>query len=181
MRPLRTRVFVGCEGRSEQAYVRWLQERADQRGLCLYFDSADVSGGDPLSVVEKSIRICRHNEKFKGVYGAKLVLLDEDRIGHCKSRDAKIGPTIKKNGFGLIYQRFDHEALLLRHLPGCSTMRPPRGFSLERLLQHWPDYLKPATFLDLERRLTNECLVQALNVEPALKKALAQLGFTETN
>lgn len=173
----RVKVFVGCEGRSERAYVRWLQERADQQGLRVHFDSFDTGGGDPLAVVEKSIREALRNERYKGRYRTKFVLLDEDRIGDCPARDQQINSLQAKHGIGLVFQKFDHEALLLRHFPNCENLKPSRGRSLKRLRREWPGYVKPAAFVDLNRLLDHASLERVLTVESRLREQLEKIGF----
>jgi hypothetical protein len=127
--------------------------------------------------VQKAVKVARHNERFKSVYAAKMILLDEDRIGECGDRDALIQALVDRNNFDLIFQSFDHEALLLRHFDGCCNLRPPRRASIDKLRKRWPEYTKPAQFMDLEKRLDDAALVRALGVEPLLRKFLNGLGF----
>lgn len=176
---IRKRIFVGCEGASERGYVRWLQEVANSAGLWLAFDAQLANGGDPLAVVEKSAKILKRRERSAGKFAAKAVLLDSDRVGDAPQRDQRIGALAAKHDFAIIWQEFDHEALLLRHLEGCDGLRPPRGRSDARLRQVWPGYVKPATGQDLARKLGHFELARALAVEPELAGFLGSLGFLD--
>jgi len=173
----RTRIFVGCEGASERSYVKWIQDMADGVGLRLHFDPQIAGGGDPLAVVEESISALRKRESLQGKFARKAVLLDKDRIGQSPGRDQRIGPLVARHGLVLIYQEWEHEALLLRHYLPSRNLRPPAGASLPLLRVHWPNYSKPADALDLRRRLLLENLNTAISVEPDLRSFLHGLGF----
>lgn len=173
---IRKRIFIGCEGASERSYVRWLQERADDLGKSLTFDAHIVGGGDPLAVVKGSLKKLASQTRRFGRYKRAAVLLDSDRLGQAPARDALI-PNTAKDIAVLLYQEFDHEALLLRHFPRCERLRPPPGQSLNRLVRVWPDYRKPADALALSRRLVVDDLRRLLTVEPTFEAFFTPLLF----
>jgi hypothetical protein len=79
----------------------------------------------------------------------------------------------------LIWQSPDHEALLLRHLPGCQRRRrPPRGASLAALRDEWADYEKGMSAQQLAARITLEGIRQACAVEAELRGFLAAIGIS---
>ena len=171
---IRRRIFFGCEGASERGYVRWLQGLADQLGKRLAFDPHIVGGGDPLAIVEESVkRLDRQTQKY-GRYAAAAILLDSDRVGLSPERDALIARTSRGAAI-LLYQRFDHEAVLLRHFPKCERLRPPRGKSHTRLLKEWPEYKKPADALTLSKKLDLHHLKRMLKVEAEFMNFFAPL------
>lgn len=48
----RRRLFVGCEGESEQGYVALLQRFADERGNAVQIDGKVIThAGDPLAKI----------------------------------------------------------------------------------------------------------------------------------
>jgi len=54
----RSRIFLGCEGESEQSYGAFLQRLADERGLMVHILSANLRpAGDPLALAEKASRV----------------------------------------------------------------------------------------------------------------------------
>lgn len=167
----RKRIFFGCEGASERSYIRWLQARTDELGKNLALDPHIVGGGDPLAIVEQSVKKLRIETRKRGPYKAAAILLDSDRPGQSPERDALI-PRACSSAAVLLYQRFDHEAVLLRHFPKCERLRPPRGQSLNRLLQVWPDYKKPADALSLSKRLGIDDLGRMLKVEKEISDFL---------
>ena len=173
----RQRVFLGCEGESERSYGRFLQSQADARQLSLHFESFDAKGGDPLSIVEKSIKRYKADERFKTAYKFKAVLLDKDKIGQNPGRDRLIDNLLRRNGIVAVFQQWEHEALLLRHFDKCAKLRPPKGKSFSVLRKVWPEYEKPMDSISLREKLTGQHLDRALSVEIDLSAFLKQLGF----
>ena len=77
----------------------------------------------------------------------------------------------------LIWQAPDHEAVLLRHLPGCETMRPPAGASLAALRRQWPEYEKGLSAQQLAERIDLPQVQQASAVEADLRRFLLAIGL----
>ena len=177
LKPQRLRIFIGCEGASERSYVRWLQEIAEFHGLSLHFDPQIAGDGDPLAVVEESVVALKKRERVHGSFAKKAILLDKDKIGQSKGRDQKIGGIVQRNGLVLLFQEWEHEALLLRHYAASKNHRPPRGGALQLLRGHWPKYAKPADALELRREFSPGHLDVAMSVEPELRAFLEALGF----
>jgi hypothetical protein len=130
-----------------------------------------------LAVVEESVIALKKRERLQGGFAKKAVLLDKDKVGQTPNRDQKIPTIIQREGFVLIYQEWEHEALLLRHYAASKTRRPPRGQSLPLLLAHWPMYAKPADAMALRRELSSDHLEVAMSVEAQLAGFLSALGF----
>jgi len=102
--PQRTRIYLGCEGQSEQSYGTRLGQIADSAGLHLYFDS-DVlrpGGGDPLALVQMTIRRIREKEARRGSFAHRATLLDRDKLGVKADRDAQIQLLAIRNRLYLI-------------------------------------------------------------------------------
>ena len=77
----------------------------------------------------------------------------------------------------IIWQSPDHEALLLRHLPGCQQRRPPRGDSHHVLRREWPEYRKPMTAQALAQRIAIDQIRAACTVEVELDAFLRAIGL----
>jgi hypothetical protein len=164
--PQRERIFIGCEGASERSFVRWLQSEADKLGKIILFDPMIAGGGDPLAILIESIKHLKIREKSRGPYDARSVILDSDKIGISPSRDVQIAPLAERNGIKVLYQEYDHEAVLLRHFAGRETHRPPAGgVSTTRLRTCWPEYEKPADAMEISRRLSLADFLRFLSVE----------------
>lgn len=174
---LRRRVFVGCEGPSERSYSRWLQAQCDRTGLHIHLDTHLAGGGDPLAIVEASISAMRRKERALGRYQLKIVLLDSDKLGRDPRRDALIAPRAARAGVRLLYQEWEHEALLLRHFPRHGDKRPPAGQGERALRRVWRTYRKPADALELNQKLDASALHRAMAVEIELARFLQELGF----
>ena len=93
--PQRRRVYLGCEGASEQSYGKRLNEIADAAGLHLYID-CDVlqpGGGDPLALVESAIKRIRQRVLRRGPFADCAVMLDTDKLqiaGGLKGKGIKV-------------------------------------------------------------------------------------------
>lgn len=170
-------VFVGCEGDSERAYVRWLQSRLDELGLSVHLDSYIGGGGDPLAVVQSCVKECLRRQKLYGAFTVRAIFLDTDKMGEDRSRDNKIPAELRRGNINAVFQVFDHEALLLRHFAGQHTKRPGKRRSLAALKKVWPNYQKPADAKQLARYLDLASLQRALRVEKELQGFLVDLGF----
>lgn len=177
--PPRARIFIGCEGESERSYVAWLRTAIDADGLNLHLDAVLLKpgAGDPLRMVELARARVRENERKRGAYRWRAVLLDADRRDEVPGRRTEIERLARELDFQLIWQEPNHEALLLRHLPDCETLRPPSARVAEALRREWPDYAKGMSAARLAARLGAEDLRRALRVEAELRAFLAVLGF----
>lgn len=93
-----TRIFVGCEGQSEQGYIRLLQQFIDDAGIAIRIDSHVLTGaGDPLELAQKSLARIKIEEthpmrKYKG----RFLVLDTDRLGQSRDRNSKLLELVKK-------------------------------------------------------------------------------------
>jgi hypothetical protein len=176
----RRRIFLGCEGESERGYGAFLSGMLQINGCHVHLDTVLLrpTGGDPLALVELARRRIIENERNRGRYAIRAVLLDADRLGQTPARDARIEPIVAAANLRLIWQRPCHEALLLRHLDGCRDRKPANAALAEQeLARHWPDYEKGMSATRLTVRLSVRELRQALEVELDLATFLSDLGF----
>jgi hypothetical protein len=173
----RVRVFLACEGESERAYGRWLQEMGDAQGIRIHIDAHVCGGGDPLALIQQADRHLARAVRRGGPFAMRLLLYDADRIGDDRERDAEALALAGRLDMMLIEQHPDHEGLLLRHLPDCQKLRPPTGATLQALLRVWPEYSKGTDFMRLATKLDFDGLNRAADVEAKLAKALRMMGF----
>ena len=178
--PPRLRIFLGCEGESERGYGAFLGELLQINGCHVHLDTVLLrpTGGDPLALVELARRRVEEIERKRGRYAFRAVLLDADRMGQTRVRDARIEPIATAASLRLIWQRPCHEALLLRHLDGCRDRQPATcALAEQELKRHWPEYEKGMSAMRLARRLGARELRQALEVEHDLAALLSDLRF----
>jgi hypothetical protein len=177
----RRRVFVGCEGDSEQGYGARLGELLEpiRRDRYLHVVPLQPGGGDPLALVEQALRkIAADQRKGRPPYIVRAVLLDRDRWNDNPQRSARAEATARDNNLRLVWQRPCFEALLLRHLPGCRDYQPPTTpLALAELERHWPGYVKGLPALRLADRVDAAAVRQAAAVEPELADFLTAIGF----
>jgi len=176
--PQRRRFFLGCEGQSEHSYGALLQLLADSLRLHIHIELHDLQGGDPLAILESVITRLAKQVRNRGPFVARALLLDNDKYGQNQERDARIGPLAQKHNVLLIWQDPCHEGFLLRHLPGCQSLRPTTAAAaFTSLRKHWPEYNKPIAARRLSSRIGLAELALARTVEPDLASLLSLLGF----
>lgn len=160
----RTRLFVGCEGESEQGYAALLQRFADERGAAIHAEPKVVTrAGDPLAIMKRAIEIAKHGEKgSKPAYSARFLMFDTDLIGQNPGRDAQIPGLVARSNFVLLRQNCCFEAFLLRHLDGHGNDEPPTAAIAEARLQAaWPQYKKGLSARELGSRISLEDVQRA--------------------
>lgn len=176
----RTRIFLGCEGESEQSYGKLLQRMALERDISIAITAELLrpGGGDPLALVELACSRIKRNEQSYGGFRHKAVLLDADKLTISPDRDQKMHALAKKEKLVLIFQQPAHEAFLLRHLEGCEQRRPQSTpDALVALLREWPEYKKPMSAIRLAQRIQAEHILRASTVEEDLCLFLKTIGF----
>lgn len=162
----RRRLFVGCEGESEQGYAALLQRFADDRAVAVHAEAKVISrAGDPLAIVERAIQLAAQGERgAKPTYSARFIMLDTDLIGQNPNRDAQISALVAKHKFSLLNQNCCFEAFLLRHISGHDNDQPPTAqIAFTRLQAVWPQYRKGLPAQDLCRRIALEDVQRAAN------------------
>ena len=179
-RKTRKRIFLGSEGISERNYGRYLQQIADYHNLPIHIDCDYVTGGgDPLKVVQESIKRMKRNSRNHGDYLVIAVMLDSDKLGRSTDRDNKIRPLAADHDVKLLYSNPNFEAFLLRHFPGCESKRPPPGASLSELEKVWPEYYKGVDAKSIYKQLGEDGILRACTVEESLRDFLTSIGFGE--
>lgn len=176
----RARIYLGCEGQSEQSYGARLGQIADSAGLHLYIDN-DVlqpGGGDPLGLVELAILRITEKGRKRGDFAFRAVLLDRDKIGQAPARDSEIAPLAAANGLSLIWQNPCHEGFLLRHFEGHETSRPATSdIAMQALKRVWPQYYKAMPAIHLTPRIDLPAILRVSAVEPPFARFLDQIGL----
>ena len=77
--PPRTIIFIGCEGKSERAFVRLLSDLCQEAGLHQHLDAKPGNGGDSVSVVQEAGRHLRkHPDRMSIKHSFVLLVLASD-------------------------------------------------------------------------------------------------------
>lgn len=179
--PQRRRLFVGCEGESEQGYVALLARLIEEVQVAVHLDAVllQPGGGDPLALMEQAAARADERERRRGdPYERRFVIIDDDKLGQTPERDQRIVGVAAAAGLQIVWQRPCHEALLLRHLEGCGQLRPPSTpIARQQLGARWPDYGKAMPAARLAQRLDRAAVVRAAAIEPELAIFLLQIGL----
>lgn len=178
--PQRRRVFLGCEGESEQSYGKRLAQLVELHHRRIHLDTVllQPGGGDPLALVEQAVKLMHRRISQRGSYSAQALLLDGDKCGQSPDRDQHALSLAERHGLRLIWQQPCHEALLLRHLDGCSSLRPATtDLSLVELKRYWPEYRKGMSTSRLAVRIDEKGVHRAAAVERALLAFLTEIEF----
>lgn len=179
--PQRRRIFVGCEGESEQGYAALLARLIDEARLAVHLDAVllQPGGGDPLAIVERAAARADERDRRRGdPYERRFVLLDHDKFGQSPQRDQRIVSVAADAGLQLIWQRPCHEALLLRHLDGCDQLRPlSTSIACQQLVARWANYEKGMPATRLAERLDRAAITRVAAVEDELAALLQEIGL----
>jgi hypothetical protein len=166
--PQRIRIYLGCEGPSEQSYGKRLNEIADATGLHLYFDN-DVlqpGGGDPLELVKLAIFRIDQKRRKRGDFAYRAILLDRDKLNQNREWEQQIVRLAQQHELHLIWQDPCHETFLLRHLEGQSTARPlTAALGLQAIKRLWPEYYKGMPAIQLATKIDLQAVRRAGVVE----------------
>ncbi|RYF30635.1 MAG: hypothetical protein EOO23_04705 [Comamonadaceae bacterium] len=176
----RRRIFIGCEGDGERGYITFIANTLEHVHSRIYIDAKLLrpGGGDPLALVQVAQTIIQREERNREPYERKFLIIDNDKIGISQNRDQQAYALAARIGASFIWQITAHEALLLRHLPGCAMRRPPSTATAEQQLRReWPEYAKPMSAAAIGRTLDIESLRQANGVEPELAVFLSEIGL----
>lgn len=177
----RRRLFVGCEGESEQGYAALLARLIEEASLAVHLDAVllQPGGGDPLAIIERAAaRVIEREGRRGDPYARRFVILDDDKLGQVLNRDQRIPGVAAASALHLIWQSPCHEALLLRHLDGCSQIRPPStALAGQQLANRWPGYAKAMPAVRLAERLDLPAITRAAAVEPELAILLREIGL----
>lgn len=179
-RPQRRLFFAGCEGDSERAYVQLLNNLAEQRGLhiAIRAEPLNPGAGDPYAIMARAVERLAHRRKQGALFQHVAVFLDSDTSALSPERTRGAEALAAFSKIQLIWQRPNHEAVLLRHLDGCLELRPDAARSLAELKKRWPEYDKSGISAEeLSRRIDYPQIVQAANTEPELRQFLRIVGL----
>ena len=178
--PLRKPIYVGCEGASEAGYAALLQDMANAAGrhVHLHVDQLGPGAGDPLDRIEMAARRIKLLRRTRVAFVSRFAFLDEDQAEREPRRANQARSLAKENDIQIIWQRSCFEAVLLRHLPGRATHRPPSSQDAHRaLLRELPDYEKPLGRAALAKLIDLDGVLRAAVVEPELAALLRVLGL----
>lgn len=180
--PQRVPIFVGCEGESEAAYIALLQALANDAGAHVHIsiELLTPGAGDPLARVTRALAHLARLRGRRTAFAHAFVLMDSDQLALDPVRGERARRDAAAGGLTLIWQEPCHEALLLRHLPGRADRRPGNsGDALQALRRDWPEYAKPMTRRELQRRLDLVTVRQAGAAHPELASLLRVIGLLD--
>ena len=180
MRPRRIKrpVFVACEGKSETGYIRWLNRLADTQGVPVAFNARNMKGGDPVDIVNRTIRFLRGSIGGPRTYRGKYLFLDRDLSVNSKQILDRAAQIAKRHSFRIVWQHICHEGFLLKHFSETESLNPPSVKAcVAALLGVWPDYRKGLDAIGYESRMTKEHLARARGNLPDLDAFLNEIGW----
>ena len=164
----RRAIFIGVEGISDRALVRFLGKCCERKGLHLHLDVKPANGGDSVAVVQAA---ARHAPK-RSEYSKKLVLLDKDRIEQDKKtgRDALVVASSYR--LEIILLNPNLEGLLFRLYSGNERRQIRAQDAMKELKRVWPEYDKPPTADQLDQRFKATDLLRSARYDEHLQRLL---------
>ena len=166
-------IFIGVEGVSDRAFVTFLQNCCDEKGLHLNTKPAD--GGDSVVVVEEAARYLNRHPGRRDI-SDRLVLLDSDRIEQDRHAGRDAQSVALRENLGLIFLHPNLEGLLLRLHEGYERRKIVNNAEAE-LRKVWPEYSKQLTADQLRQRFALSDLQRAAQYDSELKRLLEILGL----
>ena len=168
-------IFIGVEGTSDRAFVTFLQNCCDEKGLHLHLNVGLGYGGDSVVVVEEAARYLNRHFERRDI-SARLVLLESDRIEQDKQAGRDAQSVASKEKLELIFLHPNLEGLLLRLHEGYESRKI--GNNAESALRKvWSEYSKQLTADQLRRRFALSDLQRAAQYDSELKRLLEILGL----
>ena len=172
---LRRVIFIGVEGKSDRAFVRFLHDHCEEKGLHIHLDTKSADGGDSAVVVEEAARYLNRHPGRRDI-SDRLVLLDSDRIEQDKQAGRDAQSVASKENLELIFLHPNLEGLLLRLHEGHESRRIVNNAEAE-LQKVWPEYSKQLTADELSRRFALSDLRRAAQYDNELKRLLEILSL----
>lgn len=116
--PQRKRIYIGCEGRAEVEYARWLQDLVNESHKQFHLSTKDLhGGGNPIHMLEIALKD-RARQQALSRFHASALLLDADTCSGASEIVADANRRAKKHGFIIVWQCPCGEGFLLRHVRG---------------------------------------------------------------
>ncbi len=169
-------IFIGVEGTSDRAFITFLQNCCDEKGLHLHLNTKPADGGDSVVVVEEAARYINRHPGRRDI-SDRLVLLDSDRIRQDKQAGRDAQSVASKEKLELIFLHPNLEGLLLRLHEGYERRKIVNNAEAE-LRKVWPQYSKKKLTADqLRQRFTLSDLQRAARHDNELKRLLEILGL----
>jgi hypothetical protein len=170
-------VFIGVEGKSDQAFVRFLANICDEEHLHLHLDVKPANGGDSLAVVEEACRRLKRHPDVRAI-SKRLVLLDSDRLKTDRVRGRDARAKASKSRIEVVLMTPNLEGLLVRLYEGHETRVIPASDAERELRKLWPAYKKGLLSAEeLKRRFGLTDLRRAAYHDDALRMLLGLLGL----
>ena len=176
----RRAIFIGVEGESDRAFAQFLQRCCDREDRRLHLIVKPRGGGDSVSVVEEAGRhLARHSAKRD--IRDKLVLLDRDRIKQDLEAGRDAQAAASRWNLKILFQDPNLEGLLFRLHQGHERRRTTAGDAMTELRKVWPEYDKPPTADQLNRRFTLSDVRRAARYDKELCQLLEILGLASSS
>ena len=182
-RPLRIRLFIASEGKSEIAFGAWLQGLCNGAGLHVHLDRPGrATGGDPLALVRNALELRQRSKEKTGTgHRHSFLLIDTDRLDDRSPRSIGAIELAERERLVLIRQNPCFEGLLLRLHRDHERHWPANPRDAEqRLCRLWPDYRKPPTRVQLAARFGHADLLRAATADPDLACLLKVIGLIKS-
>jgi hypothetical protein len=152
-----------------------IAEAAPTTHVAIRTERLQPGAGDPLQLVVRAAQRIQEIERRRDKFEVKALLIDRGEAAINAAAIARANAA----GIHVIWQTPDHEALLLRHLPNCQSLRPPQGISMGVLQRHWPEYQKAMPASRLAQRIGIDEILQASMAEPDLHRFLVLIGLLQ--
>ena len=173
----RRRILIAGEGQGEQALVALLQKLCDQGSRNIHLQFVGSGGGDSLVVIRACVRTKHRQARTRKPPKNCIALLDYDRL----RADRRVGrdaiAEAQRHHVHPVIIRPNLEGLLLRLHMNQEDRSVPASIALGELRKLWPEYEKPATTMELEKRYALDDLKRVARNDNHISRLLNLIGL----
>ena len=179
-RYVKSLVFWGCEGKSEENYAVFLNRLFDRELIPFRLNAFNLGEAGSVAAKIHAAKKKLGNEKSKGSrFKKQFLVMDVDLIKDNPTKRSEAEKEALKHKITILWQRPCFEGFLIKHFEDEKDRNPPNCREAEIILKSlWPDYDKPESVQRLTKKLQlNPHVKSLLTVDPDFKKVFEEFGL----
>jgi hypothetical protein len=177
--PIRTSFYIAVEGKSEQSFIKFLQQIADQNGVSVHLEAHPLNGGGYQSMLQNAEKHRKNHFRNRTKPEYSILLIDEDRAQ--TNEDSWTIERLKKEAlrekFVVSLLSPNLEGLYYRMFEGNEKKQPDYANIRNLLKAKWPEYKKNTDATTLMDKFNKNVLFEAAKYDDELKQLLLLVGF----
>jgi hypothetical protein len=167
--------FFAVEGQSERSLIKWLHDLS-QKDLHVHLETYVLGGGGYKSMLAEASRALKKRVS-KVKYKECFLLVDGDRASGGDWSVEKLRKEAKKHRITVCLQKPNHEAVLVRMIPGREKETCDAASAERQLKTFWATYQKPADARLLSQQFKLEHLLRMAKHDDDFRYLLGKIGL----